>query len=145
MALKQISVFLENRPGQLARACKALADRHVSLIALSLAETQEFGIARLIVDDGVRAAEVLRAERFLVTTTSVTAVVVPDRPGGMSEVAMLLSENGCDIEYSYAFAFRHASQAVLVFRFKDDDDAQRVLAEAGFSTLHENQLHEAAN
>ena len=143
--MKQISVFLENKTGELARVCKALAANGISLVAISLAESQEFGIVRLIVDDWARAESVLKGENFLVKATSVTAVSVPDRPGGMSDVATLLSERGCDIEYSYAFAFNNNEKAVLVFRFKDDDAAQRVLAEAGFTTLHENQLQEAAN
>ena len=132
MTINQISVFLENRVGQLAQVCKVLAENDISLVTLSLAETQDFGIARLIVDDHVKA-------------TPVVAVTVPDRPGGMAQVVSTLSEKGCDIEYSYAFAFNNNEKAVLVFRFKDDDAAQRVLAEAGFTTLHENQLQEAAN
>ena len=145
MTINQISVFLENRVGQLAQVCKVLAENDISLVTLSLAETQDFGIARLIVDDHVKAETVLRTNKLLVKTTPVVAVTVPDRPGGMAQVVSTLSEKGCDIEYSYAFAFNNNEKAVLVFRFKDDDAAQRVLAEAGFTTLHENQLQEAAN
>ena len=140
MTINQISVFLENRVGQLAQVCKVLAENDISLVTLSLAETQDF-----IVDDHVKAETVLRTNKFLVKTTPVVAVTVPDRPGGMAQVVSTLSEKGCDIEYSYAFAFNNNEKAVLVFRFKDDDAAQRVLAEAGFTTLHENQLQEAAN
>ena len=143
--LIQLSVFLENKVGQLAQACQVLADAGVSLAALSIAETPDFGIARLVVDDSAKATDALRLAKFIVKATPVVAVVVPDRPGGMAQVVATLSEKGCDIEYSYAFAAQANDMAVLVFRFKDDDAAQRVLAEAGFTTLHENQLQEAAN
>ncbi|MCQ2390661.1 MAG: ACT domain-containing protein [Kiritimatiellae bacterium] len=140
MSLNQVSIFLENRAGQLARVCKTLAAQNVSLIALSLAESQEFGIVRLIVDDSAKAAQILKAENFLVASTAVTAVAVPDRPGGMSEVAAFLSERGCDIEYSYAFAIKQQAKAVLVFRFKDEAKASAALAEAGYETLDEAAL-----
>ncbi len=145
MTINQISIFLENRVGTLARVCKVLAENDISLVTLSLAETQDFGIARLIVDDHEKAERVLRTNKFLVRTTPVVAVTVPDRPGGMAQVVSTLSEKGCDIEYSYAFAFNNNEKAVLVFRFKDDAAAEAVLAEAGFTTIHENQLQEAAN
>ena len=143
MTINQISVFLENKVGQLAQVCKVLADNGVSLVTLSLAETQDFGIARLIVDNHEKAETVLRTNKFLVKTTPVIAVTVPDRPGGMAQVVSTLSEKGCDIEYSYAFASSNNEQAVLVFRFKNEDQAKAVLTEAGFTTIAENQLQEA--
>ena len=143
MTINQISVFLENKVGQLAQVCKVLADNGVSLVTLSLAETQDFGIARLIVDNHEKAETVLRTNKFLVKTTPVIAVTVPDRPGGMAQVVSTLSEKGCDIEYSYAFASSNNEQAVLVFRFKNEDQSKAVLAEAGFTTIAENQLQEA--
>ena len=143
MTIIQISVFLENKVGQLAQVCKVLADNGVSLVTLSLAETQDFGIARLIVDNHEKAETVLRTNKFLVKTTPVIAVTVPDRPGGMAQVVSTLSEKGCDIEYSYAFASSNNEQAVLVFRFKNEDQSKAVLAEAGFTTIAENQLQEA--
>ncbi|MGN0845995.1 MAG: ACT domain-containing protein [Kiritimatiellia bacterium] len=144
MTINQISVFLENKVGQLAQVCRVLAENDISLVTLSLAETQDFGIARLIVDNHEKAETVLRTNKFLVKTTPVVAVTVPDRPGGMSQVVSTLSEKGCDIEYSYAFAFNNNEKAVLVFRFKDDAAAQAVLFKAGFTTLNENQIQEAA-
>lgn len=141
MAINQISVFLENKVGQLAQVCKVLADNDVSLITLSIAETQDFGIARLIVDDDEKAATVLRTNKFLVKVTSVVAVAVPDRPGGMSQVVSLLSEKGCDIEYSYAFAVQNQTKAVLVFRFKDEAIATSLLADSGYEMLDEAALH----
>ena len=144
MTINQISIFLENKVGQLAQVCKVLADNGVSLVTLSLAETADFGIARLVVDDTAKAEETLRRNKFIVKTTPVVAVAVPDRPGGMAEVVSTLSAKGCDIEYSYAFALRHGEKAVLVFRFKDAEKADAVIAEAGFATLAENQIQNAA-
>ena len=144
MTINQISVFLENKSGQLAQVCKILGDNGISLVTLSLAETQDFGIARLIVSDHAKAETVLKEAGYLVKTTPVVAVTVPDRAGGMAQVVSTLSEKGCDIEYSYAFAFHNGEKAVLVFRFKDDAKAASVLALAGFTTLAESQIQEAA-
>ncbi|MDD6031406.1 MAG: ACT domain-containing protein [Kiritimatiellae bacterium] len=144
MSITQISIFLENKVGQLAQVCKVLADNDVSLVTLSLAETADFGIARLVVDDTAKAEDVLRRNKYIVKATPVVAVAVPDRPGGMAEVVSTLSAKGCDIEYSYAFALRHGEKAVLVFRFKNNEQATAVIAEAGFATLTENQIQDAA-
>ena len=132
MTMNQLSVFMENKAGQLAQVCKALAANDLQLVALSIAETQDFGIARLIVDDGAKAESVLKTAGFLVRTTKVVGVTVPDVPGGMSQVVTTLSDKGCDIEYSYAFA--KDDKAVLVFRFKDEAKAEAALAAAGFTT-----------
>lgn len=140
MTINQISVFLENKVGQLAQVCKVLADNGISLVTLSLAETQDFGIARLIVDDTEKAEAALRTNKFLVKTTPVVAVTVPDRPGGMAQVVSTLSEKGCDIAYSYAFASSNKEQAVLVFRFKNEEQATAVLAAAGYGILDETAL-----
>ena len=144
MSITQISIFLENKVGQLAQVCKVLADNDVSLVTLSLAETADFGIARLVVDDTAKAEDVLRRNKYIVKATPVVAVAVPDRPGGMAEVVSTLSAKGCDIEYSSAFALRHGEKAVLVFRFKNNEQATAVIAEAGFATLTENQIQDAA-
>ena len=138
--LTQLSVFLENKVGQLAQACQVLADAGVSLAALSIAETPDFGIARLVVDDSAKATDALRLAKFIVKATPVVAVVVPDRPGGMAQVVATLSEKGCDIEYSYAFAAQANDMAVLVFRFKDIETAASVLADAGLATIDEKEI-----
>lgn len=140
MALNQISVFLENKSGQLARACKVLAANNISLLALSLAEGPEFGIARLVVADAAEAVAKLRADGMLVKTTPVMAVEVPDESGSMSKVVEVLSESDCDIEYSYAFTLPNPARAVLVFRFKDEAKAAYVLGKAGFTVVEEAQL-----
>ena len=138
--LIQLSVFLENKVGQLSQACQVLADAGVSLAALSIAETPDFGIARLVVDDSAKATDALRLAKFIVKATPVVAVVVPDRPGGMAQVVATLSEKGCDIEYSYAFAAQANDMAVLVFRFKDTEKASAARAEAAFATIDEKEI-----
>ena len=144
MTINQISIFLENRTGQLAQICRTLADNDLSIVTLSLADTTDFGIVRMIVSDHDKARDVLAAAGHVVKVTPVFAVTVPDRPGGMAEVAGKLAAAGCDIEYSYAFAFHHGEKAVLVFRFADDEKASATLAAAGFSTLSEKQIEEEA-
>lgn len=135
MTIKQISVFLENRPGHLAETCRALADAGVSIITLSLADTREFGIARLIVNDWEKARDILSAAGRVVNVRDVVAVTVADRPGGMADVLSALDKAGVNVEYSYAFAFHHGEKAVLVFRFEDNERALAALAAAGITVL----------
>ena len=144
MTINQISVFLANRIGQLAQVCTTLADNDISIVTLSLADTTDFGILRMIVSDHEKACQILTAAGHIVKVTPVFAVTVPDVPGGMAGVAQRLSEAGCDIEYSYAFAFHHGEKAVLVFRFADPDKAAKVLADSGYMTLSERQVEDAA-
>ena len=132
--MTQVSVFLENKIGTLASACKALADANVSLVALSIAGAQDFGIARFITDDPAKAQEALRKAKFVAQATPVVALAVPDVPGGMAQVVTTLSERGCGIEYSYAFAGKDGN-AVLVFKFDDLEKALEVIAAAGYETI----------
>ena len=144
MTINQISVFLENRTGQLAQICTTLAASDISIVTLSLADTTDFGIVRMIVSDHEKAKDILSAAGHVVKVTPVFAVTVPDVPGGMAGVAQKLSESGCDIEYCYAFAFHHGEKAVLVFRFADPDKAAKVLAEGGYMTLTERQVEDSS-
>lgn len=120
MTASQISIFLENKPGQLAGICKALAKAEVNIVTLSLADTSDFGIVRLIVADHAKGCEALRAAGFAVTETEVVTMTVPDAPGGMADLMQRLDDAGADIEYSYAYAIGPGEKAVLVFRFKDN-------------------------
>ncbi len=104
MTEKQISIFLENKPGQLASICRTLAKSGVNIVALSLADTADFGIVRLIVADHAKGSAALREAGFAVSETEVVALTVPDSPGGMAELMQKLDEAGADIEYSYAYA-----------------------------------------
>ena len=144
MKIKQISIYSENKPGQLSAICRTLASAGVNITTLSLADTSDFGIVRLIVDDCEKAKSVLAEKGHLVNVKDVLAVCVPDRPGGMAEVMQVLDAAGADIEYSYAFAFHKGEKAVLVFRFADGDVAEKALAAAGVAMLDEKEIAEAS-
>lgn len=128
MTVKQISIFLENRPGQLSGICRTLAQAKINIATLSLADTSDFGIVRMIVDDHVRGCEVLSAAGYAVRETEVVMVTVPDRPGGMAELMEKLDSADVDIEYSYAYALGQGEKAILVFRFKDNAKAEAALS-----------------
>ena len=144
MQIRQISIFLENRPGQLSQICRALADADVNIATLSLADTSDFGIVRMIVDDHEKARNVLLDGGHAVKVSQVVAVCVPDRPGGMAEVMSVLDAAQANIEYSYAFSFHRGEKAVLVFRFSDNEKAEAALAKAGYTTLAESEVLEAS-
>ena len=123
MTINQISIFLENKPGQLAGICRALAKENVNIATLSLADSADFGIVRMIVDDHVKGCEVLARAGFAVVQTEVVMATVPDRPGGMAEIMEKLDAAGVDIEYSYAYALGNGGRAILVFKFSDNAKA----------------------
>lgn len=140
MQIRQISIFLENRPGQLSQICRDLADAGINIATLSLADSSDFGIVRMIVDDHEKAQNVLTDKGHVVNVCKVVAVGVPDRPGGMADVMAVLDACGVNIEYSYAFAFHSGEKAVLVFRFTDNAKAEAALAAAGYVTLAEKEV-----
>lgn len=144
MQIRQISIFLENRPGQLSQICRDLANVNVNIATLSLADTSDFGIVRMIVDDHELARDMLTDCGHVVNVSKVVAVCVPDRPGGMADVMTVLDAAGVNITYSYAFAFHKGEKAVLVFRFDDNKKAEAALAEAGYTTLTETEVMEAS-
>jgi hypothetical protein len=135
MKIQQLSLFLENRPGHLYSVCKALADAKVNILTLSLADTQQFGILRLIVKEPQAAKAVLEKAGCVVNVTEVVATEVPDEPGGLAEILKAIQDAGLNVEYMYAFTFRHEDKAVLVFRFDDPDAAVRALQKAGISVI----------
>ena len=143
MRIRQISMFLENKPGQLSAACRTLAESDINIATLSLADTSDFGIVRMIVDDHEKAKQVLSEKGHVVNVREVIAVCVPDRPGGMAAVMQVLDRSGANIEYSYAFAFHKGEKAVLVFRFSDNDRAEAALKAAGLTTIGEDEAREA--
>jgi len=140
MSIRQISIFLENRPGQLSAICRGLSDAGINIATLSLADTSDFGIVRMIVDDHDKARTVLTEKGHVVNVREVIGVCVPDRPGGMAEVMQVLDAAGANIEYSYAFAFHKGEKAVLVFRFEDNAKAESALKAAGYTTLSEDEV-----
>ena len=136
MKIQQIAVFLQNKPGHLGDVCKTLKDNGINIVTLSLADTQQFGILRLIVKDWETAARKLEEAGCLVQLREVVAVEVKDEPGGMFEVLDAIGKGGVNVEYVYAFTFHKKSAgAVLVFRFDDSDKALGALQKAGVNVL----------
>jgi hypothetical protein len=127
MKIHQLSVFVENRPGHLIAPCRCLAQAGINLITLALAETQNYGILRLIVHDWQRAKRVLEEAGFRVSVTEVLAIQVEDRPGGLVEVLEPISQAELNVEYMYAFTTKSGGHSVLVFRFENPDAAITVL------------------
>ncbi|MGQ9503459.1 MAG: ACT domain-containing protein [Thermogutta sp.] len=141
MKIVQLSLILENEPGQLFRICQTLAKAQLNLITLCLADTQQFGILRLILRDWQKAKEVLEAQGFVATTTEVVAIEVEDRPGGMARILEILSQHQINIEYLYAFTFKRGDKAVVVFRFDRPDEAIAALQQAGQNVLGPVELY----
>ena len=128
MKAKQISIFLENRPKQLSGMCKALSAAGVNISTLSLADSADFGIVRMIVDDHAKGCDALAKAGFAVIETDVVTARVPDRPGGMAEIMEKLDSAGVNIKYSYAYALGSGAEAILVFSFDDNAKAEAALA-----------------
>jgi len=128
MKVEQISVFLENKPGALAEVMRFLGESGVNIRALSLADTKDFGILRLIVNDNAKAMEILGRKGLTVRKTEVVAVEVPDRPGGLAEILKILAEARINVEYLYAFVQQTGENAIIIFRFDETDRAISVLS-----------------
>jgi hypothetical protein len=135
MKIQQLSIFAENKPGHLAAPCRLLAEQGVDIRALCVADTQSFGILRLIVNDAAKATRILEAAGHVVKTTEVLAVEVADQPGGLAQVLTALEGSPVNIEYMYAFPFGHLGKAVLVFRFADPNAAIGILQSKGVPVL----------
>lgn len=129
MKLKQISVFVENKPGSVSRPCKALADAGLNITTLTLADTKDFGILRFIIEDWQKAYDVLKEKKFAVSVNDVIALEVDDAPGGLSDILEKLEAHGLNVEYMYASVYGCNNRAVLVFRFDDTESALEKLAE----------------
>src|SRR5512137_1269455 len=141
MKIRQLSVFLENRPGQLRAHCQVLGDAGIDILSMSLADTQQFGILRLVVRDWQRAREVLEKAGAVVQVTDLLAIDVPDRPGGLAGVLAILEQQGLGIEYMYAFTHRDKDRrATLLFRLEDPDRAARLLDAAGVTLVPAEEL-----
>ena len=141
MKVMQISVFLENKSGRLAEVTKTLGDNEINIRALSIADTTDFGILRLIVSKPEIANKVLKSEGFMVSETEVIAVEVPDRPGGLAEVLSELGDAGINIEYLYAFIGRSAHNALVVFRVEDCDAAVAALNKRNIRVLGDEEVY----
>ena len=135
MKIQQISLFLENKPGHLNAICRTLAKNEINIVTLSLADTQQFGIVRLIVEEWEKAKDALEQAGYVVNVREVVAATVADKPGGMAELLDTIGKAGVNIEYMYAFTSKHGSEAVLVFRFDDPDKAIEALKASGRNVL----------
>ncbi len=141
MKVEQISIFIENKSGRLAEVTTVLGFAGVNIRALSLADTSDFGILRLIVNDCEKAISALKAKGFTVNKTEVVAVEVPDQPGGLASILHILDKDSINIEYMYAFVERCGANAVIIFRFDDTDKAIKALSQKGFNILDGEQLY----
>lgn len=141
MKVEQISIFIENKSGRLAEITRILGENGINIRALSLADTSDFGILRLIVNDVERANQVLKGKGFTVNKTEVVAVEVPDRPGGLGAILQTLDTESINVEYMYAFVEHCGGNAVIIFRFDETDKAINVLKINNFSVLPGERLY----
>ncbi len=141
MNIKQISVFLENKPGALYAMTGVLAQNQVDMRALSVAETKDFGIVRMIVADVYKATTVLKEAGYIHSITPVLGVAIPDVPGGLNKVLQVLDEAQMNVEYMYAFlGGKKADHAYMVFRVEDNEAATAALAARGIKTVEQDEM-----
>lgn len=141
MKVKQISIFLENKSGRLATVTRVLGDNNINIRALSIADTTDFGILRLIVNDPEKAWKILKEQDFTVSETEIIAVQVPDKPGGLADILQILEGSKVNIEYMYAFVGKSGSDAVVVFRVENIDRAITMLQQAGVILLSGKEVY----
>jgi hypothetical protein len=142
MKVEQISVFLENKPGTLEHATRVLKEANINIRTLSVAETADFGILRLIVNDVEKANNALKESGFRVSKTPVVAVEVPDKPGGLHSIMEVVSKEGINVEYLYAFVEKSGENAVIIFRFDNPEKAIDVLLKNKFTVIPGNKLYD---
>ena len=140
MKVKQLSLFLENQPGSLSRPVKLLAKAKVNILTLSLADTQQFGILRLIVQDWEKAMKLLAKNGFVVKVTDMVAIEVSDAPGGLSDILAALEKTHVNLEYMYGFTVRKERKGLLVFRFDDPDRAIEALQKKKINPVRSVEL-----
>ncbi len=141
MLVEQISVFLENKSGRLSEVTAILTEAGVNIRALALADTSDFGVLRLIVDNKDKAIDALKDNGFTVGKTQVLAVEVEDRPGGLNSILEILKANKINVEYMYAFVRHTGKNAVMIFRFDNIAAATEILNSKGVAILNEEQLN----
>lgn len=140
MLVEQIAVFLENKSGRLAEITAVLAENNINIRALSVADTADFGILRLIVDNVEKVKTVLKENGFTVGKTTVIAVEVEDKTGGLARVLQIIHAANINVEYMYAFVNKTGENAVLIFRFEKMDEAIAALKEKGVTILSREQI-----
>ncbi|WP_422447567.1 ACT domain-containing protein [Thermoanaerobacterium sp. DL9XJH110] len=140
MFVKQISVFLENKPGRLAAVTGVLKEKNIDISAISIADTTQFGILRMIVNRPEEAVAAIKEAGFPVSTTEVLAVEVADRPGGLNRALQVLQQAGVSIEYLYSFIKRNKDRALILFRVEDPDKAVKALNSAGIKMYSSEEI-----
>jgi len=141
MKVEQISIFLENKSGRLAEVAGVLARAGINIRALSLADTTDFGILRLIVNNTEKAKQVLKESGFTVGKTEVIAVEVADKPGGLAEILDIMKNNGINVEYMYAFVQKSGGNAIIIFRFEALEKAIEALQKGGIRILKGEEVY----
>lgn len=140
MKIKQLSIFLENKPGHVKQACKVLKDANINMTALSLADTTEFGILRLIIDDVAHGKEAFSKAGYVVSETDVIAMEIPNIPGSLEDILGKIADAGVNIDYMYAFSLKGFQNALMVFRFRDVDKAIEALKDSKIHMIKSSDL-----
>ena len=140
MNVEQISIFLENKSGRLAEVTSVLSEAGINIRALYLADTSDFGILRLIVNDAEKARQILKDHGFTVEKTKVVAIEVQDRPGGLSKILNTMKTEGINVEYMYAFVEKSGENAIVIFRFDEFEKSVDTLRQAGIRILGGEEL-----
>lgn len=135
MKVEQIAIFLENRSGRLAEISSTLASKGINIRAMSLADTADFGILRLIVNDTDKAVKILKESNFTVSIAEVVVVEVPDKPGGLARVLEIIQDAELNVEYIYAFSQKRGESGLIIFRFDESDKAIEILSSAGIRIM----------
>ncbi len=141
MIIKQLSVFVENKPGRLAEITALLAEAKVDIRALSVADTNDFGILRLIVNNPDKAEETLKSHGYTVALTKVITIGIHDQPGGLAGPMKILYENGISVEYMYAFISKTVNTAYVILRVEDNEKAIEVLQKNGVTLVSEEEVY----
>ena len=151
MPIKQLSLFVENQPGSLSKVCQVLKENRINISTLSLADTREYGILRLLIQEHERARDVLEKAGYVVKVTDVLALTVPDHPGGLADtlaildkhalsVLQILSFAGVSVEYMYAFTYGRSNKAIIVFRFENPEKAIAMLKDEPIELVRAEEL-----
>lgn len=142
MLIKQLSIFLENKPGRLTAVTRSLRENGIDIRALSIADTKDFGIVRLIVSNPEKAKDALAEANCMIRINHVIAIAVEDRPGGLGDVLEMLGENQIGVEYMYAYVSRTAETAYVILRADDNKHAEAILSEQGVKMLSAEEVYE---
>ena len=140
MPIKQLSLFVENQPGSLSKVCQVLKENRINISTLSLADTREYGILRLLIQEYERARDVLEKAGYVVKVTDVLALTVPDHPGGLADTLAILDKHALSVEYMYAFTYGRSNKAIIVFRFENPEKAIAMLIDEPIELVRAEEL-----